>query len=128
MELLIKVAVFSAIGALCAMMLKNRVPEIGMMITILVSAVVAFMALGIFGEIMAFLDEVAKAAGIDTAFLSPVYKLIGIGVVTKLTADACRDAHETAVASTIELFGMAAGIYITIPLIRTLLDLVKGLL
>ena len=65
--------------------------------------------------------------GLSPAVISPVMKCVGIGVVTRLTTDLCRDAGQSAAASAVELCGTACAMVTALPLIRSLMQLVTEL-
>ena len=56
---------------------------------------------------------------------APVLKCVGIGVVTRLSADICRDAGQSAASSAVELCGAACALVTAMPLIRTLLQMIS---
>ena len=72
--------------------------------------------------------EIAEKGGIDAVYLSPVLKCIGIGMITHLAAQVCRDAQQGSIASAVELCGTLCALYISLPLIRSLLAIVEQLL
>lgn len=128
MDLFFNIAFLSVAGTICTVLVKKNAPEIGMSMTLLITGVVTFVALTVFRKIQEFLNDIASSAQIGQELLSPMYKLIGIAIVTKLCADMCRDAKETAIASAVEILGCAAGVYVSLPLISALLKLVGTML
>lgn len=128
MELVLNLAFFSVAGVICIVLVKKNTPEIGMSMALLLTGVVTFFALNIFAKIQDFMNEAAASANVGQELLTPMYKLIGIAVVTKLCSDMCRDAKETAVASAVEILGCTVGVYIALPLISAVLQLIGSLL
>ncbi len=128
MEVLFNLAFFSVAGVICVMAVKKNAPEIGMGMTLLITGIVAFAALTIFRKIQEFMSGVAASAQISNELISPIYKLIGIAIITKLCADMCRDAKETAIASAVEILGGVVGVYMALPLISAVLKLVQSML
>ena len=55
-------------------------------------------------------------------------KCVAIGLITKAAADLCRDGSQTAMAGAVELGGTAAALFVSLPLLQTLLDLLEKLL
>ena len=76
--------------------------------------------------------EVARlaqnTANISPAVDMPVLKCVGIGVVTKIAADLCRDAGQSAAGGAVELVGAMSAVYVALPLLRTLLETLESLL
>ncbi len=123
MSLLIKAAALSLAGALMAMVLKKDVPELALALGIAVTLAAAGLAAGLISQ----LEEVATMAreqtGLSPAVVTPVLKCVGIGVITRLAADLCRDAGQSAPASAVELAGAACALGAALPLVRALLDM-----
>lgn len=128
METFFNLAFLSVAGVICITLVKKSLPEIGMSMTLLITGIVAFVAFTVFRKIQEFMSDLAASAQIEHELISPIYKLIGIAIVTKLCADMCRDAKETAIASAVEILGCAVGLYISLPLISAVLKLVSSLL
>ena len=123
MSLLIKAAALALAGALMAMVLKKDVPELALALGIAVTLAAAGLAAGLISQ----LEEVATMAreqtGLSPAVVTPVLKCVGIGVITRLAADLCRDAGQSAPASAVELAGAACALGAALPLVRALLDM-----
>ena len=128
MDIVFNIAFLSVAGVICVALVKKNEPGIGMSMTLLITGIVAFAALTVFKGIQEFMNGVADSAQIGHELVAPLYKLIGIAVITKLCADMCRDAKETAIASAMEMLGCAAGVYVAMPLISAVLKLVGSLL
>ncbi len=80
------------------------------------------------GGIAESVGDLAQTAGINSAALAVVLKTLGISVVARLTADVLKDAGMGSAASAVELTGSAAGIFAALPLIKSVLEMVRGLL
>ena len=68
-------------------------------------------------------EETELSPGVVT----PVIKCVGIGVVTRLAAELCRDAGQGASAAAVEVCGAACAMVTVLPLIRALLKLITDL-
>ena len=55
-------------------------------------------------------------------------KTLGIGVVTRIAADFCRDAREGALAGVVELAGTVLALAAVLPLMSAVLELLTQLL
>lgn len=77
---------------------------------------------------LSFLAELTAVAGVSDAILEPVVKTCGIGLVTRLASDFCKDAQEGMLASAVELAGTALALAAVLPLFTAVLELLTGLL
>ncbi len=124
MSLLIKAAALALAGAVIAMLLKKNAPELGLTLSIAVTLAAAALAAQLIGQLREVVDLAREQTGLSPAIVGPVLKCVGIGVVTRLAADLCKDAGQGASASAVELAGAACAMAAVLPLIRALLQMV----
>lgn len=127
MELLIKAAVIGVTGALAALLIKKSNPELALTLSLAVSLLVLGLALRVFSDLSEIVNMLTRMTGLSNALIAPVLKCMGIGIITRLSSELCREAGQLAVASSVELAGAACALYIALPLIRTLLQMIGEL-
>lgn len=124
MTILMKAAAVAIAGALLTMLLKKSAPELGLALSLAVSLLAAGLGAGLLGELGEVLELAKEQTGLSGAVVGPVYKCVGIGIVTRLTADLCKDAGQGAVSSAVELCGAVCALTAALPLVRTLLQMI----
>ncbi len=117
-----------AAAALCALVVKQRSPELAVLVSLAACAVLLTRTLPLFETVRERMEALADQAGLAPAVLAPVGKTVGLAVVTKLAASLCRDAGEGSVAAFVELAGSAAAVVVALPLLDMVLKLVEDLL
>ena len=127
MEILIKAAVIGIIGALLALVIKRPNPELSLILTLGIGALVLGFALELVGGIRELVELAMRDMGLSAALVSPMLKCAGIGIITKLAADVCDDADSKGIASSVEIAGAAAALFVALPLLKTLLQMISGL-
>ena len=125
MEDILKIAAAAVAAAVCAVVVKQRAQEVGLVLSLAAGALVLTMALGAVESVRALLGE---AAGLSPAVLAPVLKTVGIAILTHISAEVCRDAKESGIAAFVETAGAAVALCVALPLLRAVLDTVTGLL
>ena len=128
MEILLKAAVVGAASALLTLVIKKSNPEMALLLSLTAGCVIVIFALRFIGRTREVIDTAAQTAGLSPAVIAPVLKCVGIGVITRLCCDICKDADAGAIASSVELAGAAAALYIALPLLQTLLQMISGLM
>ena len=73
-------------------------------------------------------DSLAHTAGLSPNVWQPVWKTVGIGVMTRLSSAVCKDAGEGGVAAFLETAGTALALLTALPLIETVFDTLSALL
>ncbi|MGM9521648.1 MAG: SpoIIIAC/SpoIIIAD family protein [Oscillospiraceae bacterium] len=128
METLLKAAAVLIPAAVFASAIKKDSPALALLLAIAAGCVTLFAALDAVEEVTAFLEDVADTAGMSPTVLSAVMKTVGVALLTRLASDVCRDAGMNSAASSAELAGAAAALYVSIPVMRTVFQMIKGLL
>ena len=118
----------AVIGSILALLLRKYTPELSLTVTILAGDHRMARGCGGFAYFRSSARDRREGRGIDAVYLSPVLKCIGIGMITHLAAQVCRDAQQGSIASAVELCGTLCALYISLPLIRSLLAIVEQLL
>ena len=122
-----KAAVTVLTGAVMALLLRRSAPELAFALGAAASLMAVFLALELLSGLGEIIDLAQRQAGLSPAVLGPVMKCVGVGVVTRLTADLCRDAGQSAAASAVELCGTACAMVTALPLMRALMELIGSI-
>jgi len=127
MNVLIKAAVTALAGAVTGLLLKRSAPELGFALSAAISLLAALLAAQLAGGLTELWELAQEQTGLSPAVTAPVMKCVGIGIVTRLSSDLCRDAGQTAAASAVELCGAACAMVTALPLMRSLMEMIGGL-
>lgn len=123
-----KVAATAIVAAVCAMVVRRQVPEIGLLLATCAGVLILLYCTGAIRAAVEMMDKLIETGGLSAAVLEPVVKVTGIAIVTRLAADLCRDAKEGALASVVETAGSALALLTVLPLMSAVLELLTGLL
>ncbi len=125
---ILKLAAVAIISAICAVVVKKNVQELGLVLALTAGVLLLSYALGAIESARNLLDLLADTAGLEPAVLAPVIKTVGIAIVTRVSAEICRDAKEGGIAAFLETAGAACALFVALPLVRAVMDMVMGLL
>lgn len=128
MTLLLKAAITGITGAILSLLLKRSAPELGLAVSVAVSLMAAALAMELVSGLSEVLSLVKEQTGLSPAVVGPVMKCVGVGIVTRISADVCQDAGQSAAASAVELCGAACALVTALPLIRALLKMISEML
>lgn len=128
MEMATQVAALAAIGALCAAAIKKQTPDVALVMTLCTATLILTVAMTALRPVRALMDTLADRAGLSVAVLSPVIKTVGISILTRVTAELCRDAGEGGLASAVEVAGGACALLVCLPLFEAVLELILALI
>ncbi len=127
MELIIKAVIIGVAGAVLTLIIKKTNPELSTLLTLTVCMVIVGMSMKIFSSITEVLDLVQLESGFSSAYTAPILKCVGIGITARMGSDICKDSGQEAVASGVEICGAVCALYVSLPLIKTMLRMIGEL-
>lgn len=115
-------AVFCVCAAILAVLLRQHCREQSMLLAIAACAVVAGGTFAMLGPILEDIREIFSGSGISDSYLALVFKATAICLITQITCELCRDSGEAAIASAAEMWGRGAVTFISLPLVKALIE------
>lgn len=128
MDVLIKTAGACLAASVLALLIKKDTPAISLAIGCAAACLAVYLANAQIKETVSFVNEVSELSGIAAPTVSALLKGLAAAIVTKLTADICKDSGMSAAASSVELVGSLTVFAVSLPVIRTMLNMIRGLL
>lgn len=125
---LIRIAGIGIVGAVLAVVVSERKPEMGMLIGLAFGAMVLVLVAGKAGAIIQLINESVKKSGIDADLIVPILKVTGMAYITQFAVDACRDAGQNGIASKIEIAGKIMMLAVAVPIATALIKMVTTIL
>jgi len=123
-----RLAALAVTAALCALILKQRVPELALVLSLAAGVLLLWETLDALATVRGLIDRLSRTAGLSSEIWKPVLKTVGIGVVTRLAASICRDAGEGGLAAFLETAGAILSLLTALPLVTAVFDTLEGLL
>lgn len=115
-------------AALCAVVVRQRTPEIAVVLALAACVLLLWNTLPILETIREVMEELANLAQLSPTVLRPMVQTVGLALVTKLASALCQDAGEGGMATFLEVAGSAAAVLVALPLLKMVLQLIMGLL
>ena len=123
-----KLSALAVVAALCALPLRGKVPELAVVLALAAGVLLLGQAVDAMAAVRGLTDSLAHTAGLSPNVWQPVWKTVGIGVMTRLSSAVCKDAGEGGVAAFLETAGTALALLTALPLIETVFDTLSALL
>ncbi len=125
---MLKPFVTAILGVLIIVIIKAVRPEIALSARLCTVAVLfAFAVSGI--EVMTdYLNSFFSVSDVSESYIRLALKVTGICILTQTAADTCRDCAETALANAVELAGRFLILTISLPIVKSLLEISIGLI
>ncbi len=127
MEIILKAAAMAVTGAVLTLIVKKTNPEISTVLALAVCCVIAALTIKVFSSVFETLELVELGTGFNSAYAAPILKCVGIGITARLGSDICKDSKQEAMASSVEICGAVCALYVSLPLVKTLLRMIGEL-
>lgn len=111
-------------GAVLCTLLANRSKEMTALLSLVACCGVLFAAVSFLKPVLALIEELKQISGLDESLLSVLIKATGVGLTAELAATVCTDSGNSALAKAVELLAAGALLWLSVPLMRELLELV----
>ena len=115
-------------AALLTLVLKKQSPELSLVLTLCACALGAGLLFSWLKPVLSLASSLAARAELEDRLTAPLWKCLGLGLLTELTATVCTDAGQTALARLAELGGGLLCLVVSLPLLQAVLALIEELL
>ena len=116
------------IGLILALVVGRQSKELGLLLTMGVCALVSIGALALLEPETELLRELRDLGELDGQALTIHIKCAGIAVLSELACILCTDAGEGAMGKALSLLSSGAMLWLSLPLLRQLLELIGEVL
>ena len=128
MELIFKISIAALNAVLIGLLLRKRSPELSTVLSMCAVCMILLSALGFAAGLKELTETVRKIVGDSETLIAPVLKCVGIALISRVSAELCRDASQSAAAAAVEWAGSACAMGVAMPLILGMLKMLGALL
>lgn len=121
-------AAFCLCSAILSVLLRQHCREQSMLLAIAACTAVMGSFAAFAAPMMEEIRDIFTSAGISESYLALIFKAASICMITQITSELCRDSGEAAIASAAELWGRGAVTFISLPLVKAILEQISSLL
>jgi len=119
----LKLMGFCVILLLPIIIVKKRLPEQGVLLTIAAVLIVVVRCISLTAPLMKTMEELVVRTGLDGEYLGILLRTVAVSLVSHLCSGLCRDGGSQALASLVELSGATAVLVIGLPLLEAVVEL-----
>lgn len=102
--------------------------EMALLVTLCASLYVLSLSIAQMAQLIDGIQKIAIGSGLDSSIFQMVLKITGIAYIVQTASDLCKDAGENALAGKVELGGKLMICASALPAVRSLMELIAGLL
>lgn len=115
-------------AAVLWIILSKQGKEYALLLSLGACALVLLVVFQFFQPVVDLLHQLQKLANLQPQWISVLLKALGIGLVVEMGALICSDAGNAALAKTMQILGSAAVLWLSVPLINSLIALLQQIL
>lgn len=128
MEAVGKVIFGALIAVLLGLTLRQQGKDIALLLSVAVCCMVIAVGVSYLTPVIEFVRQLQESTGTDPDILRILLKSVGIGLIAEIAGLICTDAGNAALAKTIQILASAVILWLSLPLMSALLELVRKML
>lgn len=129
MTIILKIAAASILTALFCLLMKRSNPEGALLLGGVTGIAVMLASLGVLDNVRDLRESLSHMLGSGGEMLIlPILKSLVICLMTRFTAEFCKDASQHSVAAAVEIAGSACCLSAVMPLLVSVLKTLGGLI
>lgn len=116
------------LAVILGLVLAKQSKDWAVLLTTGVSCMVLAVGAVYLQPVLDFVRELQTLSGLDPQMLTVVLKAVGIGLISEIAALICLDAGNAALGKGIQILASVTVLWLSLPLMRALLELVQKIL
>jgi stage III sporulation protein AD len=116
------------VAVILILTLRKQGNEFALVLSILVCCVVGFLAAGFLEPVVRFMQRLQKIGALNQELLNILLKIVGICFTAEIAGLICEDSGNGALGKALQFLASAVILYLSLPLLSKLLDIVEGML
>lgn len=128
MDVFMKACGCAILTALLGMAVGKSWKEAGLLLSLCAICLILTAAVGYLEPVIELLTTIQAETGLDSDLLNCLLKIVGIGLMAEIAGLICADAGNAGLGKVLGLLGSAVILWLSVPLLTELLDLVRQIL
>lgn len=128
MDTLFKIVAGIMVSLILLIVLERRDKHIAMLLTLAICCMTVALSAEFLRPIIQLIKQLQRTAEIDAFFLSQLIKTVATAAICEITAALCAESGYASLGKTLQYVGTAVILYLSIPLITALMELITDLL
>ena len=125
---IVKIIGVAFVTTVASIILKSTKPELSFAVTVTGIIVILLFIVDALQGTLAVFSSIAQTTGVENGLLKILLKIVGVGYITEFGAGILNDFGSNAVADKVVLGGKITIVILSLPVLQSLLQLVRGFL
>ena len=128
MDIFLKAVACVLITVVLCLVLAKQGKDISLVITIAVCCMIVTAAISYLRPVVDFIQRLESLGQLNSGMLEILLKAVGIGLLAEIAGLICSDAGNSSLGKALQLLASAAILWLAIPLLNELIELIKRIL
>lgn len=128
MDTAFQLTALAVVAACMCLVLRGQAPSIAMLLALSACVGILLLCLHFFAPVLQLLEELRELSNLSDTVTGSLIKVTGIGLLAQIACAVCEDSGEKALGKTVEIGSQILSLYAALPLLSSLLQLLKGTL
>lgn len=128
MSTYIKAAAIILVTVIFTLVLPKSAKEFQVILSLGACALVIAAIFSFLEPVIAMIESLVEKGKLDGSMVNILLKATGIGLLTEYVALICQDAGNNALAKILQVFSSAVILWLSLPLIHNLMDIISNIL
>ena len=128
MSTYLQVIAGALIAVILCLSLSRQSKDISLLLGIAVCCMVMIAAIAYLKPVLDFVEKLQAIGNLDGDVLKILLRSVGIGLLAELSALICTDSGNSALAKTIHILACGVILWLSLPLMTALIDLIQKIL
>lgn len=128
MELFLRITAGVLLAAVLGIVLSRQSKDLALLLTLAACCMALLSAIRYLEPILDFLKELQALGELDGEMVEILLKAVGIALLAQIAALVCSDSGNAALGRVIELAATAVVLWLGLPLLQALMELIQRLL
>ncbi|MGL4741955.1 MAG: stage III sporulation protein AD [Sarcina sp.] len=125
---IIKVVSFALVALIFYILLKESKSSIAFGLILAAGVAIFIFMIPMLEEVIVFVREIANKAGVDTAYIEIVMKILGISYIASFCVELCKDGGSGVLASKVEFSAKIMILVLALPILASVLNSILKIL
>jgi len=123
-----QIAIIGIVATVLIVLIKKYNPEFQVLISLVTGVIILFFIYSYLDPILGSFRQLWGRTDIDSKYFEIIIKVIAIAYITEFGSQICNDAGEKSIGMKIELAGKVIIVYISVPIVLSLIDFIIKLI
>ena len=128
MELFFQAAAAALLAVILGLALEKQGKDMALLLTVAVCCMLMTAAVSYLRPVLTFLDQLQTIGKLNGSMVATLFKILGIGILTEVSAMVCGDAGNASLGKALQLLGAAVILWLSIPVFTALIELIQQIL